>query len=90
MATKPQSTAQRYKCNQASRGFEQKKTDRDKANDLRNRSRSLNKESLTYATGNQMVTYSSSVPNTSTVLATTLKSIDKYISFSILGNILKD
>ncbi len=79
MVSKRLTSAQRFKCNQASRGSEQKKTDKDRATDLRSRSRSLNKQSLTYATGNQMVTNSSAVPNTSTVLKTTLKSIGPFI-----------
>ena len=91
MVSKRLTSAQRFKCNQASRGSEQKKTDKDRATDLRSRSRSLNKQSLAYATGNQrslsysnaagnqMVTNSSAVPNTSTVLKTTLKSIGPFI-----------
>jgi hypothetical protein len=39
----------------------------------------IDKQSLTYTTGNQMVTKSSSVLNTSTVFETTLKSIGKSI-----------
>jgi hypothetical protein len=90
MVSKRLTSAQRFKCNQASRGSEQKKTDKDRATDLRSRSRSLNKQSLTYATGNQMVTNSSSVLNTSRVLATTLKSIGKsIIKFFDFGQYVK-
>jgi hypothetical protein len=69
MVTKLQTLAQKWKLSKASRESEQQKTDRDRANDVQSKSRSLNKQSLN----------SSAVPNTSTVLKTTLKSIGPFI-----------